>query len=50
MNPLSIFPEVKVKKEDALTLSEMKRLDEYAINKFHLPIELMMENAGYHFA
>lgn len=36
--------------ESALSINQMKRLDYYAVKKYHLPIELMMENAGYQLA
>lgn len=40
----------KIKIDDCLSLTQMKDLDHHAIEKYHLPIELMMENAGYHLA
>lgn len=44
---MNSIPKISIKVEDALSLSEMKNLDYYAIENYHLPIELMMENAGF---
>ena len=44
------FPEVEIELEDALELDEFREMDYYAVNNYHLPIELMMENAGLHLA
>ena len=36
--------------DTALTNNQMKKVDYYAMKKFQLPVELMMENAGYQLA
>ena len=43
-------PTVTVNNDDCLTLEQMKKLDNHAVNKYQLPVELMMENAGYQLA
>jgi hydroxyethylthiazole kinase-like uncharacterized protein yjeF len=44
------YPEVAILKDRALELDEFKEMDYYAVNSCHLPIELMMENAGLQLA
>lgn len=44
------FPSVFIDKEAALNLKDFKQMDYYAIEKYKLPIELMMENAGLQLA
>jgi len=39
-----------VNNDDCLTFEQMKKLDDHAVNKYQLPVELMMENAGYQIA
>lgn len=43
-------PEIEYPKEKALTLQSFKDMDYYAVSNYNLPIELMMENAGYQLA
>lgn len=45
-----IFPEIVIKKDDALELEQFKEMDYYAVTNYNVPIELMMENAGLHLA
>lgn len=40
------FKEIIYPQEKALELDKFKEMDYYAVEKLHLPIELMMENAG----
>jgi len=44
------YPEVSNPIEKALDLSKFREMDYYAVNNHNLPVELMMENAGYHLA
>lgn len=44
------FLEVKYPKYQALELDKFRDMDYYAVNNYHLPIELMMENAGLQLA
>jgi NAD(P)H-hydrate epimerase len=44
------FPENEFTKEQALELEQFRKIDYYAVDNYHLPIELMMENAGLHLA
>jgi len=44
------FPAISIKKEDAFSYHKMKTLDYFTVDKYNLPIALMMENAGYHLA
>ncbi len=44
------YPKVEILKGDALELEEFREMDYYVVNNYHLPIELMMENAGLHLA
>ncbi len=44
------FPKINIPKADALSFKQMKTLDYYSVDKYQLPIELMMENAGFHLA
>lgn len=45
-----IFPEVKASKIRTLSLDAFKEMDYYAVNNYHLPVELMMESAGLQLA
>lgn len=45
-----IFPEIKFLPDQALELEQFREMDYYAVKNYHLPIELMMENAGLHLA
>ncbi len=40
------FPEVEANKIRTLSLDAFKEMDYYAVNNYHLPVELMMESAG----
>ena len=42
--------EVHISLSDALELNDFKQMDYYAVENYHLPIELMMENAGLQLA
>ncbi len=44
------YPEIEYPKEKALTLQAFRDMDYYAVEQYHLPIELMMENAGLQLA
>jgi len=44
------FPSIQIPFEDALELSRFKEMDYHAVEHYHLPIELMMENAGLQLA
>ncbi len=44
------YPKISYPKEKALELSRFREMDYYAVNSHNLPVELMMENAGYHLA
>jgi len=44
------FPEVSAKKIRTLSLDAFKEMDYYAVNNYHLPVELMMESAGMQLA
>ena len=44
------YPEIEFNKEKALELSDFRDMDYYAVKNFHIPIELMMENAGLQLA
>ncbi len=44
------FPEVSAKKIRTLSLDAFKEMDYYAVNNYHLPVELMMESAGIQLA
>lgn len=45
-----MFPEIKYPAKKALELDRFRDMDYHAVNKFSLPIELMMENAGLQLA
>jgi len=49
VNPLDqlILPSVDISEDQGLSLDQMKLLDNHALSHYQLPIELMMENAGY---
>ena len=42
--------EIHIPLSDALELPDFKAMDYYAVENYHLPIELMMENAGLQLA
>ena len=42
--------EVAIPISSALDLADFRKMDYYAVEKYQLPIELMMENAGLHLA
>ena len=42
--------EIVITEQDAISFELMKRIDYHSIEKYNLPISLMMENAGYHLA
>jgi len=44
------YPEITYPKEKALELKDFRDMDYYTVNEYHLPIELMMENAGLQLA
>ena len=44
------YLEAAFDRENALELEHFKKMDYYAVNQYHLPIELMMENAGLQLA
>ena len=44
------FPEVQASKIRALSLDAFKEMDYYAVQNYHLPVELMMESAGLQLA
>ncbi|MBW6537032.1 MAG: hypothetical protein K0B11_18640 [Mariniphaga sp.] len=44
------FPEIEFTQEQALELEQFRKMDYYAVDNYHLPIGLMMENAGLHLA
>ncbi len=44
------FPEVQASKIRTLSLDAFKEMDYYAVNNYHLPVELMMESAGLQLA
>jgi NAD(P)H-hydrate epimerase len=44
------YPIINYPKEKALTLQNFKDMDYYAVEHYHLPIALMMENAGLQLA
>ena len=44
------YPKIAITEEQALDLSDFKQMDYFAVENYHLPIELMMENAGLHLA
>lgn len=44
------FPEIEFTQEQALELEQFREMDYYAVKNYHLPIELMMENAGLNLA
>ncbi len=46
----TIYPEVTYSLEEALSLERFKEMDYFSVQKFHIPIALLMENAGYHTA
>ena len=44
------YPEIVYPIEKALELKDFREMDYYAVSKYYLSIELMMENAGLHLA
>ncbi|MEP0265423.1 NAD(P)H-hydrate epimerase [Dokdonia sp.] len=50
MSSIVHYPIIKYSKEKALTLQSFMDMDYYAVAHYNLPIELMMENAGYQLA
>ncbi len=44
------FPEVQASKIRTLSLEAFREMDYYAVNNYHLPVELMMESAGLQLA
>jgi NAD(P)H-hydrate epimerase len=42
--------QVEYPENSALELNDFKAMDYFAVNHYHLPIELLMENAGLHLA
>lgn len=44
------FPQIESSKIRTLSLEAFKQMDYYAVNNYHLPVELMMESAGLQLA
>ena len=44
------FPEINVTENHHLSIDRFREMDELAINRYKIPIELMMENAGLQLA
>lgn len=44
------FPEIQASKIRTLSLEAFREMDYYAVNNYHLPVELMMESAGLQLA
>jgi len=44
------FPKIEFTPDQALGLEQFRAMDYFAVENFHLPIELMMENAGLNLA
>jgi NAD(P)H-hydrate epimerase len=44
------IPEVIISREDHLPIEKFRQMDYLAVEEYHLPIELMMENAGLQLA
>jgi len=44
------YPEMVYSQKSALALDHFRKMDYFAVNHYRLPIELMMENAGFHLA
>ena len=44
------IPKITRFEQDAISFELMKRIDYHSVEKYNLPISLMMENAGYHLA
>lgn len=44
------FPKIESSKIRTLSLEAFKQMDYYAVNNYHLPVELMMESAGLQLA
>lgn len=44
------IPDITINQNDHLPVEKFKEMDFLAVNEYHLPIELMMENAGLHLA
>ena len=47
---LTSFPTYSISDADDLELDHFRKMDYFAVDKYGLPIELMMENAGLHLA
>ena len=47
---LTSFPTYSISDADELELDHFRKMDYFAVEKYELPIELMMENAGLHLA
>jgi NAD(P)H-hydrate epimerase len=50
ISPEPAFPEQRITREEMLELEAFRALDYEATIKYHIPIELMMENAGLNMA
>lgn len=44
------YPEINFTKDNALELEQFREMDYFAVNHYHLPVEMMMENAGLQLA
>lgn len=44
------FPEIEITPKQSLELEQFREMDYYAVDNYHIPIGLMMENAGLHLA
>lgn len=44
------FPEIEASKIRALSLDAFREMDYYAVQNYHLPVEIMMESAGLQLA
>lgn len=40
------FPKIESSRVRTLSLDAFREMDYYAVNNYHLPVELMMESAG----
>ena len=50
MFKITHIPELRITKNDSLSIDEFRKMDNLAVEEFNLPIELMMENAGLQLA